>query len=263
MPENEKGPDLIKEYLSRLRVQAKSPSFDEYAERLTHLSKVRAILEDLTTKGYASSEGPSLLGAYEQHLGIVAWGPPDFVVLREDVLIHVNLVIGLPGELTPLQLQGVWDDLRENPSLSAVVVCWPDRDFVSVVIDSFAIRNYLERPAPLSLAAEDLTPLSDAIENFFRAQLVDWNLSSATLGFSSGHGIHELSDDLREKIHGYVSSEKSRNYGIPEKAEALAKVSSSDIQELVEMITSMIAKEDTSSRKLQELEDLIEKLCQR
>src|SRR5207245_2747228 len=189
-------------YLSRLKIQAKSRSFNEYAERLTHLSKVRAILEDLNSKGYASSEGPSLLGAYEEPLGAVRWGPPDFVVLRDDVLIHVYLVIGRLGELTTPQLQGVWNDLRENPSLSAVVVCWPERDYVSVVIDSFAIRNYLERPTPLSLPAESLTPLADAIENFFRAQLVDWNLSSTTLGFSTGQRIRELSDDLLNKVHG-------------------------------------------------------------
>jgi hypothetical protein len=263
MPENERNPDLIKEYLSRLRIQTKSPSFNEYAERLAHLPVIRAVLEGLNSKGYSSSEGSSLLGVYEQPLGTVAWGTPDFVVLRDDVLVHVYLVIGPPGEITIPQLQGVWNDLRENPSLSAVIVCWPDRDYAAAVIDSFSVRNYVERVVPLSLPTDDLQPLAYAIEKFFQAQLVDWNLSPTSLGFSSSQRIHELGGDLRAKIHERISAEKSRNYGIPEKAEALGRVSSNDIQELVEVITSMVAKENTSSRKLQELEDLIEKLSQR
>jgi hypothetical protein len=262
MPENERNPDLIKEYLSRLRIQTKSPSFNEYAERLAHLPMIRAVLEGLNSKGYSSSEGSSLLGVYEQPLGTVAWGPPDFVVLREDVLIHVYLVIGSLGELTTPHLQGVWSDLRSNPSLSGVVVCWPDRDYAATVIDSFSIRNYLERPSPMNLPVDNLEPLADAIENFFQAQLVDWNLSPTGLRFSSSQRIHELSDDLRSKINERISAEQSRNYGIAEKAEALGRVSSNDIIELIEVITSMISKENTSSRKLQELEDLIEKLSQ-
>jgi hypothetical protein len=71
MPENEERPDLIKEYLSRLRIQTKSPTFNEYAERLSHLPKIRAVLVDLDTKGYSSSEGSSFLGALERPLGTV------------------------------------------------------------------------------------------------------------------------------------------------------------------------------------------------
>jgi hypothetical protein len=262
MPERDKHPYLIREYLDRLRIQNKSASFNDYAERLAHLSKLRELLEGLSAAGYVSSEGPILLGANQQQLGTITWGPPDFVLLREDVLIHVYLVIGQPGELAPPQLQGVWNDLRENPSLSAVVVCWPDGDFPSIVIDSFAIRNYLERPAPLILPIDDLEPLAGAIGKFYTAQLVDWNLSSTALGFDSGQRIHELGDDLRDKIGKSVSSEKSRSYGIPEKAEALERLSSNDIQDLVEIVTSIVAKGDTSNRKLQELEELIERLSQ-
>lgn len=263
MPENEKRPDLIREYLNRLRIQTKSPTFNEYAERLSHLPKIRAILEDLDSKGYSSSEGPSSLGALEQPLGAGQWGPPDFIVLREDVLIQVCLIVGPLGKLTGAQLQGVWDDLRENPSLSAVVICWPEKDYASFVIDSFIIRSYLERPAPLNLTIDGLVPLGDAIEKFFQAQLVDWNLSSTALRLDPSQRIHDLSEDLRNKILENVSSERSRDFGIPEKAEALEGVSSSDIQELAQMITSMVATEDTSNPKLQELEDLIERLCQR
>ena len=262
MPENEKRPDLIKEYLSRLRIQTKSPTFNEYAERLSHLPKIRAVLEALSIKGYSSFEGPSLLGGLERPLGTAGWGPSDFVVLREDVLIHVYLVIGRLGELTDTQLQGIWNDLRESPSTSAVIVCWPERDYASAVIDSFSIRNYLEHPTPLSLPVSDLDPLGDAIEKYFQAQLVEWNLSPTTLGLGSGQRIRELGDDLRDKINRNVASEKSRNYGIAEKAEALEKLSSNDVQELVAMITSIVAKEDTSNRKLQDLEDLIERLSQ-
>jgi hypothetical protein len=262
MPEDDKRPDLISEYLNRLRIEEKSGSFNEYAERLAHVAKLREVLEALTSAGYVSSEGPVLLGPYRQHLGATVWGPPDFVVLRDDVLIHVYLVIGQAGELTSAQLQGVWNDLRENPSLSAVVVCWPDGDFASAIIDSFAIRSYLERGAPLSLPSDDLAPLAVAIERFFEAQLVDWNLSSTSLGFDSAHRIQELGQELRNKILENVSAEKSRDYGIPEKVEALARISSADIQHLADAITSMIAREDTSTRRLQQLEDLIERLCQ-
>jgi len=263
MPEQDKRPDLIKEYLTRLRIQEKSQSFNEYAERLAHLSEVRAILENLSAKGYAASEGPSLLGAPDEPLGTAQWGPPDFVLLREDVLIHVCLVIGPIGVLTSAQLQGIWNDLRENPSLSGVAVCWPERDYPTVAIDSFTIRSLLERPVPVTLTADSLSPLSDAIDTFFRAQLVDWNLSPTSLSFSSGQRIRELGDALRDKIGKTVSSEQSREYEIPEKADALSRVSSSDIQELVETITSLLTKQDASSREFAELEDLIERLRQR
>ena len=91
MAENDQKPDLIKEYLRRLRIQEKSGSFNDYAERLTHLSIVRDLLAGLSAKGYASSEGTTLLGIRERPLGKVSWGPPDFVVLREDVLIYMYL----------------------------------------------------------------------------------------------------------------------------------------------------------------------------
>jgi hypothetical protein len=113
------------------------------------------------------------------------------------------------------------------------------------------------------LAEKDLVPLAGAIEDFFKAQLVDWKLSSTALQIGSGQRIRELSSDLRNEIRARISSEKSRNYEIIEKVEALGQVSSTDIEELVEKITEMIAKEDTSNRRLQELEDLIESLCKR
>ena len=113
MAESDQKPDLIKEYLRRLTIQEKSGSFNDYAERLTHLSIIRDILTRLSAEGYASSEGTTLLGTREQPLGTVSWGPPDFVVLREDVLIYVYLIIGPTGELTATQLQGVWTDLKE------------------------------------------------------------------------------------------------------------------------------------------------------
>jgi hypothetical protein len=129
MAENDRKPDLIREYLRRLRIQDKSGSFNDYAERLTHLSIVRDLLSRLNMAGYACSEGANLLGTRERPLEIATWGPPDFVVLREDVLIHVYLVIGPTGELTAAHLQGIWSDLRENPGLSAVAVCWPGADY--------------------------------------------------------------------------------------------------------------------------------------
>jgi hypothetical protein len=262
MPEEQK-PDLIKEYLRRLKIQEKSGSFNDYAERLTHLSVIRDTLANLSAEGYASSEGSTLLGTREQPLGTVTWGPPDFVILREDVLIYVYLVIGPTGELTATQLQGVWTDLKENPALSAVATCWPEKGYPSAIVDSFTIRNYLERPAPLMLPVDALAPLPKAIEDFFQAQLVDWQVSTTSLQLGSSQRIRELSSDLRDKIRERLSSEKSRNYEIVEKVEALRRVSSTDIEELVEKITAMIAKENTSSRTLQELEELIESLCQR
>jgi hypothetical protein len=263
MAENDQKPDLIKEYLRRLKIQEKSGSFNDYAERLTHLSIIRDILASLSADGFASSEGTSLLGTREQPLGTVSWGPPDFVVLREDVLIYVYLVIGPTGTLTGTQLQGVWTDLKENPALSAVATCWPNEGYPTTIIDSFTIRNYLERPSPLILATEALAPLPKAIEDFFQAQLVDWHVSTTNLQIGSHQRIHELSSDLRDKIRERIASEQLRNYEITEKVEALRRVSSTDIERLVEKITAMIAKEDTSSRSLQELEDLIESLCQR
>jgi len=263
MAEESQKPDLIKEYLRRLMTQEKSGSFNEYAERLTHLSVIREILASLSAEGYASSEGTTLLRTREQRLGTVTWGPPDFVVLREDVLIYVYLVIGPMGKLSSSQLQGVWTDLKENPALTAVATCWPERDYPSAIIDSFAIRNYIERPAPLTIPPEALAPLPNAIENFFRAQLVDWQVSATNLQISSGQIVRELSSNLRDSIHERISSERLRNYEIAEKVEALRRVAPTDIDQLVEKVTSMIAKEDTSTRRLQELEDLIESLCQR
>jgi hypothetical protein len=263
MAENDQKPDLIKEYLRRLKIQEKSGSFNDYAERLTHLSIIRDILARLSAAGYASSEGTTLLGTREQPLGTVNWGPPDFIVLKEDVLIYVYLVIGPTGELTATQLQGVWTDLKENPALSAVATCWPEKGYPSSIVDSFTIRNYLERPSPLILPTDALTPLPKAIEDFVQAQLVNWQVSTTNLQLGSRQRIHELSSDLRDKIRERIASEKLRNYEIAEKVEALRRVSSTDIEELVEKITAMIAKEDTSSRSLQELENLIESLCQR
>jgi len=262
MAENEEKQGLIQEYLHRLKIQEKSSSFADYAERLAHLAALRDILERLNVRGYVSSEGAALLGAERQPLGTLRWGPPDFVVLREDVLIHVYLVVGPLGQLTATQLQGVWNDLRENSSLSAVAVCWPEKDYPSVVVDSFTIRNYLERPAPVSLSTEGMVPITDAINNFYGTQLVDWELSSTSLRFSSNQRMRELGADLLHKIQTIIESEKSRDYEIPEKVEALGLVSSGDIEELVRIITTMIAKEDTSNQRLQELEDLIENLSQ-
>jgi hypothetical protein len=263
MAENDQKPDLIKEYLRRLKIQEKSGSFNDYAERLTHLSVIRDILGSLSAEGYASSEGTTLLGTREQPLGTVTWGPPDFVVLREDVLIYVYLVIGPAGALTAAQLQGVWTDLKENPALSAVATCWPEKGYPTAIVDSFTIRNYLEHPSPLILPKDTLASLPKAIENFFQAQLVDWQVSTTNLQLGSSQRIHELSSDLRNKIRERIASENLRNYEIAEKVEALRRVSLTDIDQLVEKITTMIAKEDTSTQRLEELEDLIESLCQR
>jgi len=263
MAEKDQKPDLIQEYLRRLKIQDKSESFDDYAERLTHLSVIRDLLASLTAKGYASSEGTALLGTREQPLGTVSWGPPDFVVLREDVLIYVYLVIGPTGELTPTHLQGISADLKENSALSAVATCWPEKNYPSALTDSFAIRNYLERPAPVTLDRETLAPLQEAIESFFRAQLVDWQLSTTNLRLGPSQRVRELASDLLDKIRANISTEKSRSYEIPEKLEALNKVSPEDIRELVEKITAMITKEDTSNRRLQELKDMLERLCER
>ncbi len=115
MAENDQKPDLIKEYLRRLKIQEKSGAFNDYAERLTHLSIIRDILASLSADGYASSEGTTLLGTREQPLGTVTWGPPDFVVLREDVLIYVYLVIGPTGALTAAQLQKITPHCRQSP----------------------------------------------------------------------------------------------------------------------------------------------------
>jgi len=41
MAEKERRPDLIKQYLDRLKVQEKSATAGEYSQRLTHLSAVR------------------------------------------------------------------------------------------------------------------------------------------------------------------------------------------------------------------------------
>lgn len=263
MAEMEQKPDLIKEYLRRLKIQEKSGSFNDYAERLTHLSIIRDILASLSPKGYASSEGATLLGTREQPLGTVNWGPPDFVVLKEDVLIYLYLVVGPAGELTATQLQGVSTDLKDNPALSAVVTSWPAESYPSAVIDSFTIRNYLERPAPLTLPPDELSTLPEAIDNFFRAQLVDWQLTATNLTLHPSQRMREMRSDLRDKITTSISSERSRGYEITEKVEALNQISPIEIEQVVEKITAMIAKEDTSNRRLQELEELFEQLCQR
>ena len=263
MAEQEQKPNLIEEYLRRLAIQKKSASLNEYAERLAHLSALRELLTNLNAAGYASSEGAALLGASESTSLAPKWGPPDFVVLRDDVLIYLYLAIGPVGELTGAYLQGVWKDLRDNPALSGVAICWPDKDYSCVVIDSFAIRSYLERPTPVQVTREELVPLLGAIDTFFRAQLVDWNLSPSELQFSSRNRLHELGSDLREHLLKILLEEKLRIYEIPEKITALSRISSNDVEVLVERITGMIAKHDTSTQALQELQDLIEMLSKR
>ena len=132
-----------------------------------------------------------------------------------------------------------------------------------MVIDSFAIRSYLERPTPVQLTREELAPLVSAIDIFFRAQLVDWKHSPSALQFRSRNGLHELGSDLREHLLKFLLEEKQRVYEIPEKITALNRIPSNDVEVLVERITGMIAKHDTSTQALQELQDLIEMLSNR
>ncbi|MGB7680782.1 MAG: hypothetical protein WBL70_03900 [Candidatus Acidiferrales bacterium] len=257
----EKEPDLLKEYLDRLRVREKSASVEEYSERLSRLSATRSLLTTLTTRGFIVSEGPTLLSSAAAPPPVGPLGLPDYVILKEDVLLYIYLSLTKNRAVSAAFLRAISDALRENPNLSGVLLVWPENDFASLAIDSFTVRNYLERTEPIDLSGEETAPLNEAVENFFNSQFVDWAVTPSIFDFGRGERIFHLADLLRENLRKGFEAEKARNLEIPEKIEALRLISPEDVNQILSKITAVLSQKEVKDRDLRDLEDLIESLA--
>jgi len=262
MNERGKTPDLIKEYLDRVRIRGKSASVEEYAERLTLLSALREELSSLTTKGFFVSSGGSQIESLE------AEGPraprvfPDYTVLRDDVLIYVNLELRHPPAITVELATVIWEALRENPNLSAVMLAWPGEKFPTICIDSFEVRRYLERGQSITIPETERRPLVISIEQFFDSQFVDWDLQQVQRGHSLNATARGIADEMHRQLVQAFVAEKERTLGLPEKIEAQQKISASDIERLTERIVDIMSQKKIADSSLRELRDFIASLVE-
>jgi hypothetical protein len=260
MGERENRPDLIKEYLDRLKVQDKSATVEEYSHRLTHLSAVRSILAELARKGFAVAEGPSFIDAAGEIPNVRSLAPPDYVVLREDVLLYMYLSVDEKREISTDFAKGIWEALRDNSSLSAVVVAWPGPEYPSICIDSFTVRNYLERKGPIDLSVEDASPLITTIERFYSAQFVDWDIPFGLGSTVQTNRVRGVTDQLFQNLVNAFEAEKARALGVPEKIEAQKRVSPEDVARLRDKLSEILLHEKLTRSDFQELREYIQSM---
>jgi hypothetical protein len=255
-------PDLIKEYLDRVRARDRSTTLEEYSSRLIHLSTIKGLLSSLLSEGFIVEEGPTLLRSTGEPEPRVMLHLPDFVVTREDVVFYLYLSMG-PHLRMGLPLgRALSDTLRSNPNLSAVVLAWPDGEYTSVVIDSFSIRNCLERADPVDLSLESAAPLLQAIRDFFTHQFVDWKLPEDVRVLRLGGGGAPLSEIFSNNLLESFRTEMSRAFGIREKTEAQESITLQDIEQIASKALNFIRAERVTRESFAEIDSLLERLKQ-
>jgi hypothetical protein len=255
-------PDLIKAYLDRIKAREKSPDLQEYTERIASLAKMKSLLAGLSTKGFVVEDGPSVLGDQGEDSQL---GTPDFVVRREDVLFYVYLVLGSERTIDHDYAQAIFQALRRNLGLTAVILVWPTENFSSCEVDSYAIRRHLEKMGNISLSEERAAPLLETIETAFANQFVDWQVTAATGAElrNRKHLVSGLSDSIREALKHNLAEEKARNLSIPEKVIAQNAVSDRDIAELTDEILRILSSESEAETRLESLSLVVKKLAGR
>jgi hypothetical protein len=261
MPKANDRPDLLKEYLDRLKIQEKSATVEEYSQRLTHLSAVRSTLAELTTKGFAVAEGPSFVGEAGEGLSVPSLSPPDYVVVREDILLYVYVSLDESRKISMEFAKGIWEALRDNPSLSAIVIAWPGVGYPSICVDSFTVRNYLERSGPIDLSTENAARLVTTVEHFYAAQFVDWEIP---LGINSGtqtSRVRGITDQLLQNLLQAFEVERARALGIPEKIEAQRRITPDDVAMLRDKLINLLRDEKLSRSSFQELREYVESMA--
>ena len=251
-------PDLIKEYLDRLRIREKSADLDEYTQRLTHLARLRVLLMGLTEEGFAIEEGHSVLGRTSDRR------TPDFLVLKEDVLFYVYLVLEPAAQVSRDDLSAMFDALRENQTLTAVVLVWATRDYPTLVVDTFSIRHLLDRPDQINLNNERLEPVLKAIKEAFSHQFVDWHLSGSTATWVNLK--QEVATAWMSSIYSalarYLAQEKARVFEIPEKSSAQQFLSEPHLRKLADAILRFIETERPEGEAIDKLNKAIERLVE-
>ncbi len=161
-------------------------------------------------------------------------------------------------ELSAEFAKAIWEALRENSSLSAVAVAWPGPAYPSVCIDSFAVRNYLERHGPIDLSGEDARPLVTAIERFYAAQFVDWDVPLGLGATVHTRRVRSITDEMLDNLLQAFDAEKSRALGVPEKIEAQKRVTNEDAARLRDKLLEILQHEKLTRSHFQELRDYIE-----
>jgi len=260
MAKRDDRPDLIKEYLDRLKIQKKSSTVEEYSERLTHLSAVRSTLAELATKGFAVAEGPSFVSEAGEALSGPSLSPPDYVVVREDILLYVYVSLDQSRRISAEFAKGIWQALRDNPSLSAIVITWPGVRYPSICVDSFAVRNYLERSEPIDLSNENAAPLVETIEHFYAAQFVDWEIPLGLNSEIQTSRVRGITDQLLQNLVQAFEVERTRSLGVPEKIEAQSRISSDDVARLTDKLLSLLRDEKLSRSSFQQLREYVESM---
>jgi hypothetical protein len=253
-------PDLLKEYLDRISVRDKSADLKQYSLRLTHLSRLKTLLIGLCSEGFVIEEGPIVLkpGEEAEEPGVLYL--PDFGVLKEDVLFYVHLVVGPDLEIELPFAKALSDSLRSNPNLSALVIVWPGDQYLGVVIDSFSIRNYLERGNPINFSQDGPLPVLQAIKEFFSRQFVDWKVSEDSTFVGKGGTAARVADVIRNNLVKHFEFETSRALEIPEKAEAQKSISKGQIQEIGVEAANFIGEEKRTSKSLAKIDHLLDRL---
>ncbi len=244
-----------------MKVQDRSGGVEEYSRRLTNLSAVRSLLADLGKKGFAVSEGPSLIGGVGEVSAPSSLSPPDYVVIREDVLLYVYVSTRKERQLSADFAKGIWEALRENPSLSAVVIVWPGEGYPSICIDSFNARNYVERGESIDMSGEEAATLLTAIERFYASQFVDWEIPRNLNVPEQKSRVLGITDQLLKNLVDAFESEKARTLGIPEKIEAQARISGSDLEKLRNKLLELLSDEKLSRATFQELREYIQAMA--